>query len=527
MIHRKTFAKTGSPIAAVSILLAGIFTANAQTEPTVRVSGGEIRGHALASGATFKGIPYAAPPVGDLRWREPASVQPWNGVRDAGAYGAVCAQIGGTRNPAATKGVEDCLFLNLWTPEWPAKSRLPVMVFFHGGGNMRGSSLGAAGIEPPFDGESLSHHGVVLVTVNYRLGVLGFFARPDLAAESSHHASGNYGLMDEIASLQWVKENVAKFGGDPANVTIFGQSAGANDTGQLLASPLAKGLFQHAIEESGTVVGSGKLTMSRSEAEQIGRDIAAKMKAPAGTGALAYMRGLPVADILKASPAYGTGLTVPIVDGYVITKTSALVFQSGQQNRADLMVGNNAREMPFDGTPEALQKALADFYGSLAPRALKLYAQASTYPPYGDLGNQFITDTGHRCPAITIADWHSAAGLSAYEYEFSHAFPESKIGASHSGELRYVFGVFPAQPAETEHKISEDMETYWTNFAKTGNPNGKGLPVWPKFDSTARRYIEFTDNEPVAKEDLRHDFCQLFDENLKARMAQLESPRPH
>jgi para-nitrobenzyl esterase len=518
---RKNFLGIFAPGA---MLLAMFVVAGAQTEPTVRVTGGEIRGHALASGASFKGIPYAAPPVGDLRWKEPAPVQPWTGVRDAGAYGAVCAQIGGTRNPAATKGVEDCLFLNLWTPEWPAKSRLPVMVFFHGGGNMRGSSLGSAGIEPPFDGESLSHHGVVLVTVNYRLGVFGFFAHPDLAAESAHRTSGNQGLLDEIASLKWVRENIAKFGGDPANVTIFGQSAGSNDVGQLLVSPLAKGLFQHAIEESGTVVGSGKLTMSRSEAEQIGRSIAEKMKTPAGPGALAYMRSVPVEDVLKASPAYGTGLTTPIADGYVIPKTSALVFQSGQENRADLMVGNNAREMPFDGDAPALQKAIADFYGSLGPQALKLYATPSSYPPYGDLGNQFITDTGHRCPAIAIAEWHSAAGLAAYEYEFSHAFPESKIGASHSGELRYVFGVFPGPPADTEHKISEDMETYWTNFAKTGNPNSKGLPVWSKYDSTARRYIEFTDNGPVAKEDLRHDFCRLFDENLKARMAKPDPP---
>ena len=499
-------------VRAVGFLTA-ISTAIAQTDPTVGVTGGEIRGRALGSRATFKGVPFAAPPVGDLRWREPAAVKPWSGVREAGDYGAVCAQVGGTRNPAATRGVEDCLFLNLWTPEWPAKSRLPVMVFFHGGGNMRGSSLGKAGIEPPFDGESLSHRGVVLVTVNYRLGIFGFFAHPDLTAESPHHASGNYALMDQIAALRWVRENIAKFGGDPGNVTIFGQSAGARDVGQLLASPLAKGLFHRAIEESGSVLGGR--TMSLREAEQLGRDIAEKMKAPAGAGSLAYMRGVPVQDVLKASPPYGSGLLGPIVDGYVEPKSPPLVFQSGQQNRINLMIGSNARETSFEGGPEALQKEITSFYGSLAPRALKMYSQASTYPPYGDSGAQFLTDTAHRCRSLTIAGWHSATGTPTYQYEFSHAFPESKIGASHSGELRYVFGVFPGQPSEQERKISLDMQIYWTNFARTGDPNGSGLPAWPKFDSTARRYLEFTDNGSVPKENLRRAYCDLYDENVR------------
>jgi para-nitrobenzyl esterase len=516
MNHRNIIVKTSSFLVPVSVLLATILIANGQTEPTVRVSGGEIRGHALTSGAVFKGVPYAAPPVGDLRWREPGPVKTWTGVRDGGSYGAVCAQVGGARNPAATRGEEDCLSLNLWTPDWPAKSKLPVMVWFHGGGNQRGSSLGSAGIEPPFDGESLSRHGVVMVTVNYRLGVLGFMSHPALTAESPHHASGNYGLMDQIASLKWVHDNIAKFGGDPANVTIFGQSAGARDTGHLLISPMSKGLFQRAIEESGSVVGGGKLNQPLSEAEKIGTAVGERMHVPAGAAGLAQMRSAPLAEVLKAAPTYDSGLIGPVViDGYVVTKAGAYTFQSGQEHRVPLMIGNNGREQ---GGSDAVQKAITEYYGSLAPRAQKLYAQASTYPPYMDLSVQFGVDIAFRCPAVTVAGWHSATGTPTYEYEFTHAFPESKIGASHSGELRYVFGNFPAQPTDQERKISEGMETYWTNFARTGDPNGNGLPVWPKFDTRARRYIEFTDNGPVPKEALRQEFCDLFAEDLKARM---------
>jgi para-nitrobenzyl esterase len=506
------FAKTAG-ITSAALLVAAVM-AGAAGEPTVKITGGEIRGKSLASGAAFKGIPYAAPPVGDLRWREPAPVKAWTGARDAGAFGAVCAQIGGLRNPAAFKGEEDCLFLNVWTPEWPAKSHLPVMVWFHGGGNMRGSSLGSAGIEPPFDGEPLSKHGAVIVTVNYRLGVFGFFTHPDLAAESSHHASGNYALMDQIASLKWVRDNIEKFGGDPGNVTIFGQSAGAQDVGQLLASPLSKGLFHRAIEESGSVVGSARLTMTRADAEKVGRDIAEKMKATTP----AQMRALSKDDVMKASPPYGSGLIGPAVDGYVVPEIPAYVMRSGKENRVPLMIGNNAREATFEGDSAALEKAMTEMYGSLGPKAKQLYTKVSTYAPYGQVGTQFGVDGSHRCPAITIAGWHSATGASAYEYEFSHAFPESKIGASHSGELRYVFGIFPGEPPAQERKISEDMESYWTNFARSGDPNGKGLPVWAKFDSTARRYIEFTDNGPVPKENLRREFCDLFAENLASRM---------
>ena len=490
------------------------------SDPAVSVTGGRIRGRALDGGAVFKGIPFAAPPVGDLRWKPPMPVKHWAGVRDAGEYSATCAQIDAHWNKmAAAKGSEDCLYLNVWTPEWPSHSRKPVMLWIHGGGNMGGSALGAGGIEPPFDGASLSHHGVVVVTINYRLGLLGFLAHPELTAESPHHASGNYGILDIVAALEWVKQNIATFGGDPAKVTVFGQSAGGHDTGILLVSPLSKGLFARAIEESGTIMMAGRVTQTLAEAEKHGVEIAAKMNAPA-EGALAYMRKLSVPDVLRASPAYGSGGLGPIVDGYVVTQNPAKTFAAGREHRLPLLIGSNARERSLEGGAPALEKAIAQLYGDAAPRANALYAAAPAYPPYGDAGAQFLTDNFARCPSLTTAEFHSAAGNPVWEYEFSHAFPEATEGAVHSGELRYLFGVFPpGTVADSERKISNEIETYWSNFAKTGDPNGGGLPAWPKFDNKAHGYLEFTDDGPIAKQNLRGAFCRLWTEVLKKKLA--------
>src|ERR1051326_1468189 len=228
----------------LAVLVIPVFSADL---PVVTVTGGQIRGNALLKGGVvFKGIPFAKAPIGELRWREPAAVKPWTGVREATSFGAPCAQNAGGRMQENSS--EDCLFLNVWNSEWPARARKPVMVWFHGGGNYAGTASGSN-----FDGESLARHGVVVVTVNYRLTVFGFFAHPELTKESPHHASGNYGLMDQIAALKWVRDNVSKLGGDPQNVTVFGQSAGAVDVNVLMASPEAKGLFQKVIAESGTV----------------------------------------------------------------------------------------------------------------------------------------------------------------------------------------------------------------------------------------------------------------------------------
>jgi para-nitrobenzyl esterase len=493
---------------------------SAPADPVVSVTGGQIKGRAPQDGATFKGIPYAAPPVGNLRWREPMPVKPWPGVRDAGEYCATCSQIdAGWNKTAAGLGQEDCLFLNVWAPEWPPKSKKPVMFWIHGGGNMGGSAGGAGGIEPLFDGERLSRHGVVVVTINYRLGVFGFLAHPALTAESPHHISGNYGILDQIAALQWVKQNIATFGGDPAKVTVFGQSAGGHDVGLLLVSPLSKGLFARAMEESGTVIGGLRASPTLAAEEKMGSDIVARLNPPAGSGTLAYLRKLTAAEVLKASPAYSSGEIGPNADGYVVPEVAAQMFAAGRQHKVPLLIGSNARESSLAGGAEALEKGIKELYGDMAPQAAKLYAQPSNYPPYGDAGAQFATDR-NRCSSVMIADFHAAAGNIVYQYEFSHPFPDSNRGAPHSGELRYVFGNFPpGAVADSERRISNEMQTYWTNFAKTGDPNGGGLPVWPKFDTKARRYIEFTDNGPVVKENLRGDFCRLFTDFMKQRMA--------
>jgi para-nitrobenzyl esterase len=515
----------------------------ADSAPVVAVNSGQLRGAALDNGgAVFKGTPYAQAHVGDLRWREPQPVKSWTGVREASAFGAACAQNSGNRPMANSQ--EDCLFLNVWNSEWPAKAKKPVMVWLHGGGNYGGTASSAAS-----DGESLARHGIVLVSINYRLNIFGFFAHPELTKESAHHASGNYGLMDQIAALKWVHENIDKFGGDPANVTVFGQSAGAVDANVLMTSPLAKGLFQRVIAESGTVtrnpdettlgmtalgaqmkLKSGPVSYSDAptlaEAEKTGEQLT-------GGKNLKDLRAMPMEDLLKlvAGPRLSIGPANGVVaDGWVFPKPPAQVFASGQEQRVPMLVGNNSRERTPPGPPAELAKAMEgamnEMYGPLATRAFALYGINSTTamdpdPLYGGQAAQWTVDTMYRCPVVAELAWHAAAGNRAYEYQFDRAAPgREAAGATHGAEVSYVFGRLGANYAAADRDLSAAMEQYWTNFAKTGDPNGAGVPPWPKFDSTARGYMEFTDNGPVAREGLRRPFCDLYVENVKRLMAQ-------
>jgi para-nitrobenzyl esterase len=472
---------------------------------------GQVAGEALkAGGAVFRAIPFAQPPLGDLRWREPLPPKSWSGTRDARAYSAPCAQIDANWNTVAAKtGSEDCLYLNVWSPEWPSRAAKPVMVWFYGGGNTGGSFLGEGGIEPSFDGERLSQHGVVVVTISYRLGLLGFIAHPELTEESPHHASGNYGLMDQIAALKWVRENIARFGGDSNNVTIFGQSAGAHDIGLLMASPQARDLFQKAIGESGSVVIRAGLTRARQDLEQAGVRLAVRLGAPA-KGQVKFMRGLSATEIFKAAPGYNdrnADRPEPDIDGYVITKQPAAMFRAGEDAAVPLIIGNNARER----TASDLTKEIQEFYGALSPKALKLYESAPTdYAPWGQARAQFATDIQFRCSASTIALWHSAKSPT-FQYEFTRA-PEP-LGAVHSWELQYVFGNLKQATEEADRKLSDEVRTYWTNFAKAGNPNGAGVPAWPKFGSE-REYMDLGSPAPVAKGALHEAFCDVWREKL-------------
>jgi para-nitrobenzyl esterase len=523
----------------------------ATSAEVVSLSAGQIRGSLLKQGgAVFKGIPFAQPPLGQLRWRPPAPVKPWTGERDATRFGAPCSQNANGR--VLEQSSEDCLFLNVWTPEWPARTKKPVMFWIHGGGNYAGTASSVN-----FDGESLARHGVILVTANYRLTIFGFFAYPELTRESSHHASGNYGLMDQIAALQWVHDNIAAFGGDPGNVTVFGQSAGAVDASVLMTSPLTKGLFHRVIAESGTVtrnpddatlrmtalgaamkVKNGPVTFSDApsltEAERAGEELAGILQAPTIHG-LKFLRQLPAADLLKAvgAPRMSIGPANGIeVDGWVLPKPPAEVFARGREHGLPMLIGNNSRERtPPQATQSDLQRAVEGMYGPLASRAFALYGLDGTGerqtddPLYGGQAAQWVVDTMYRCPVVAQLIWHAAKN-PAWEYQFDRAAPaQEALGAVHGAEVAYVFGALDAPGRRVtyvaaDREISAAMQEYWTNFAKTGNPNSAStLPQWPRFDATARGYMEFTDRGPVAGEGLRRPFCDLYIENVKRLMA--------
>ncbi|MBV8905354.1 MAG: carboxylesterase family protein, partial [Acidobacteriia bacterium] len=403
-----------------ALLLIELATA-AQESSVVSVTGGKIQGAVFDGGAVFKGIPFAAPPIGPLRWREPMPVKSWSDVRDATKFGPRCMQNG--------NGVsEDCLYLNVWTPEWPSKSPHPVMLWIHGGGNFAGASSDAI-----FDGQSLARRGVVLVSANYRLGVFGFFAHPELTAESKHHASGNYGLMDQVAALRWVRDNIANFGGDPRNITIFGESAGSLDINVLMVSPLTKGVFARLIGESGPVVAPPSLA----EGEKKGLSVAANIKA----SSLKELRAISAEELQKAT---GQGLSFlgpllgVVVDGWVLPTAPFPIFEAGQEHRVDLLLGTNARELTRPFFPVAgLKQGIAAEFGPLTTRALQIYnvteAQESAPDPvFGSPMAQWATDTQFRCGTVAELVWHSRAGNTSYQYQFSRV-PQGReaVGAAH------------------------------------------------------------------------------------------------
>ena len=503
--------------ALVSFLFVWAALPAAQTGPVVRVTGGQIRGRSTPDGgAAFKGIPYARPPLGELRWREPQRVAAWTGVRDAGAFSVACTQLSeGWNIRYVASSAEDCLYLNVAVPAWPPAAKLPVMVWIHGGSNTAGSGEAAG-----FDQRTLVRRGLVLVTINYRLGALGFLAHPALARESAHHTSGNYGLMDQIAALAWVRENIATFGGDPHKVTAAGQSAGAMDVSLLMTSPLARGLFRRAIAESGAVA-IFKGSRTRGEAETLGLKMAAELKAADGD-ALARLRQVPAVEILEAAKRSSggdrTGLETS-VDGWVLPKPPAAVFAAGGSVAAPLMIGSTAQEIGGNESPAKVRSAIQEAYGGLAERALKLYGlsgggEGTADPLYGGPGVQWPTDVVFRCPVIAEAVADAAAGRVVYQYGFDHAAPDrhENHGMGHSAELSFVFGTWAGdvQLAPIDKKISELMQAYWANFVRTGDPNGEGLPRWPALAVKEREYLAFTGDGAVVKAGLRREFCEVF-----------------
>ena len=477
-------------------------SANAEG-PVVPTDAGKVRGAVTDDGSiVFRGIPFAAPPVGDLRWKPPQPVEPWDDVLVAVEEAATCPQSNQGWNAFAMKSTsEDCLYLNVRTPDLSPDKPLPVMVWIHGGGNVAG---GAADV---IEG-TLHRRGVVLVSSQYRLGALGFMAHPAFTAESAQGASGNYAFMDDQAALRWVQKNIAAFGGDPHNVTIFGESAGGQHVGMHLLSPGSRGLFQRAIEESGTS-NFGAATRSLGDSEAIGRLIVEN--AGLGPDASAEeIRALPLEKLLAAQTSTqapdGKGLfTVAELDGVFLREDPLDLYARGEAVQVPLIIGANAKEIPFYPNADVARGAVRAAFGSAADEALAYYGLDEGGTPVtdarlGDAGLQIATDISFRCPVVAVSKSGARGGERVYQYHFDHDPPGGQV--SHAAELGFVFGYQPGP-----HMDTGPLQAYWTNFAKTGDPNGEGLPEWPVYDLEARRYLEFTNDGPVAREKLREPVC--------------------
>ena len=482
--------RTSILIVLAGLLSVGQATADPAPRLEVKTTDGLVRGKTINNGRVraFLGLPYAAPPVGELRWKNPRKPESWKGVRPATEFGHHCAQgmvFADMIFPDAGAS-EDCLVLNVYTPaDATDASNLPVLFWIHGGGYM-----GGAASEPRHDGSALPTHGVVLVTINYRLGVFGFLATPDLVAEGHGHA-GNYGLLDMVAALEWVHGNIARFGGNPANVTLFGESAGSFAVSTLMASPLAQGLFQKAIGESGAAFGhlldSGSLSQSASNGQKWADGIGAK--------SLAELRALPADKLIEAAQAKGAPRFAPLVDGVFLTESVPDVYAAGQQAHVPLLAGWNRDENPAlirNLTAAAWKEYAIEQFGIHSDEFLKVFpgsTDAEAIRSATDYGADLFIGLGTwRWIEAQVKTGHAPV----YRYHFELAAPPSKFHpgsfAFHSDDIEYVFGSLDTRPGAVwrpeDRELSDQMMRYWTNFAKTGDPNGPGLPTWPRYDQT-------------------------------------------
>jgi para-nitrobenzyl esterase len=519
----------------------------------------------------FKGIPFAAPPVGDLRWRAPGPVAAWEGVRRADQFGASCAQTIAPRRlgtesitkpgvydtapqtdefAAHNEASEDCLYLNVWTAAKSASEKRPVFVYIYGGGFDHGS-----GDVPIYDGEGLAKKGLVVVTLNYRVGMIGFFVHPELTKESGHNASGNYGLLDQIAALKWIQDNIAAFGGDPNRVTIAGQSAGGMSVHALIASPLARGLFHRAIVESGgSTVGRAGISINASalaDAEAAGQRFAEakgaksiaelramswqKLNEPpagaAGRGRGARDTGAPAAAGAPGGGRAGmpdggrgsSGTRSPIVDGYVLPAAPNEVVAQGKQNDVPILTGMNLGELggispsQVAVTLESFRNQARQRYGDDADKFLALYP-ASNDQEAAAAQAQASRDQS----LVSLYLWakmrSKTAKTKAFDYLWDHSLPgpdAARFGAFHTGEVPYVLNTLYASPrpfTDVDRKLAGMMSSYWANFAANGNPNGKGLPLWPAYSGKAE-IMELGDKTgpiPAADSAAKQAFFEAF-----------------
>ncbi len=470
---------------SLPLVLLTLGAASAAVNEPVRLDTGLITGVAGNSPEVrvFKGIPFASPPVGNLRWRAPQPPAHWDGIRAADQFGPICmqAQAAGRGGAAPPKMSEDCLYLNVWTAAKSASDKHPILVWLHPGGFTSG-----AGSQPGFDGEALAKKGLVVVTINYRLGIFGFFAHPELTKESDRKASGNYGLMDQVAALQWVQKNIAAFGGDPKRVTIDGDSAGAMSVGDLLVSPQAKGLFHRAIAESGGGIGLSVNPMRKlAAAEEAGVKTAESL----GAHSLAELRAQPADQVLKAGRAGSV-----IVDGWFLPEDPALLMEAGKQNDVPLLAGSNKDEGTFflqKGPADRFLESANRRFGDLADTFFRLYPAGSDDEAFASQLAAFRDELAF--VMRNMAQLQSRTGKSkAYLYYFTHEPPSPAgsprggrgSGATHGAEAQYVFeNLASGRPwTNLDRQLADTISSYWVNFAATGDPNGKGLPKWPAFD---------------------------------------------
>lgn len=535
------------------LLMAGhIYTASmAQSNEVSMASTTQVKtANGILEGATensgirsFKGIPFAAPPVGDLRWREPQPVKNWQGIRQARQFGPRAMQLAvfgdmGFRSDGMS---EDCLYLNVWTPAKTENEKLPVLVYFYGGGFVAGD-----GSEARYDGESMARRGIVAVTVNYRLGVFGFLSHPELSKESPHKASGNYGYMDQNAALKWVKQNIASFGGDPDKVTIAGESAGSISVSAQMASPISKNLFARAIGESGALINSSMDPIPIKEAEQIGEHFGAEL----GAQSLTALRKMDAQKLLDAAGKRGIPGFQATIDGHFFPKSPTEIFAAGQQAKVPLLAGWNSEEMTYmfllgqeKPTLENYTKAVQKLYGKDAGEVLKVYKADSDEDVV-----QVATDlAGDRFIAYSTWKWldlHTqTSGQPVYRYLFSRPRPPMVAemgnataglaggvvkeddpdavkmpqarGAVHAAEIEYALGnlahnkVYAWTPED--YKVSETMQSYFANFIKTGNPNGEELPNWPAIDSQSDVQVMHLDVKTEKKSEKHRNRYELLD----------------
>ncbi|MDO9375841.1 MAG: carboxylesterase family protein [Ferruginibacter sp.] len=505
--------------------------------PEVLTMSGTVRGHTQGGVSSFKGIPYAAPPVGERRWRAPQPVTPWKETRDATKDCADCPQRAWPGSKAVQS--EDCLFLNVWAPEAATKtSKLPVMVWIHGGGFTGGSGSG-----PGSAGDAFAKQDVILMTINYRLGRLGHFAFPALTKEHPDEFKGSYAYMDQIAALKWIRDNISAFGGDPNNVTIFGFSAGGVSVHSLLTIPAAKGLFHKAISESGGgrdgVLTGRPIRQENADplyavsAETIGTNFARRHKITGtDTDALAKLRSLSTEDIVDGGQendsAIGRTYSGPILDGKLVVETAETAYKAGRQLRVPLIIGNCSAEIggPFV-TNASSKDALFSSFGELQPEAKAAFDPEGS-KEFAEVLTKFNTDWVWGEPARMVARTFVAQRQPTYMYQFGYVPPamreRARYGAGHGSEVSFVFNTLnarwgaPAEPTADEKELARIMNTYWVNFAKTGNPNGAGLPPWSNYDLKKEEMLDVDlDGKPVSKPDPRKARFNVVEKAFKQR----------